>query len=642
MIIATAGHVDHGKTALIRALTGADTDRLPEEKQRGMSIDLGFAYADLGGRRLGFIDVPGHQKFIRNLLAGVAGIDFALLIVAADDGVMPQTIEHVAILDMLGITRGAVALSKIDRVEPARIDEVSLEVRAMLAGTSLANAPVLPLSSLSGEGVGELRTHLAAAAAAFSAREPAGNFRLAIDRCFSLRGIGLTVTGTVFSGVANLGDTLMLSPSGDRVRVRGIHANDQPAQQAVAGSRCAINIAASGGGTPGKDAIERGHWLCDPNAPAPTARFDARITLLASETAPVKHMTPVHAHVGAAHMPGRVALLQGAPLSPGRNGLLQVVLDRPLSIARGDRIILRDASAQRTIGGGVVIDPFAPGRGRARPERLAALNALEQLSARQALDELLALSAGGVALDRFARGFNLTPAEAEALWQSAPMHRFGRGADLTGISDAHYAALVRRIPELLAERHRQNPQILGPNAQELLRALHPVSSAALLSGAVQQLQAAGTVARTGTLLHLHGQSIKPNPQDARQWQALQPLFEAAQLTPPRTRELAQAIGKPSEAVEALLTRLARAGLVTRVSDNRFFTQATLRALAVIAENAAAASQDARFTAAQYRIASGIGRNLTIEVLEYFDRAGFTRRLGEGRIVRAPAGDIFGE
>lgn len=640
MIIATAGHVDHGKTSLLRALTGIETDRLPEEKARGMSIDLGFAYADMNGQRIGFIDVPGHERFIRNMLAGVAGIDFALLVVAADDGVMPQTLEHLAILDLLGIRQGVVALTKTDRVDASRAQAAEREISSALQHSALAEAPIFPVSSAAGDGIDALREHIGQAARNKSARRPSGNFRLAVDRSFSLRGVGVTVTGTVFSGAVSIGDVLILSPTGIQVRVRGIHANNQVAEHACAGQRCAVNIAASGGDNLDREHIQRGDWLMADTAHAPTARLDARIRLLGSETGPLKHWTPVHVHAGAAHIPGRIALLEGAKLEPGASGLAQLVLDRPIGALRGDRVILRDASARRTIGGGGILDPFAPGKGRARQDRIAILHALETPAPEAAMRELLSLSPGGVDLEKFILTCNLTGEEAAELWPTIPMRIVGRHGDQTGVSDAHYAALLDRIAEAIGAWHEKFPQSLGPNEFELHRALPASPAPALLNAALKQLVRTEIIRRSGTLLHMPEHRITPAAADARDWESILPLFDSAGLTPPRIRELAIAAAKPPETMETLLARLADAGLLTRVSKNRFFTPECLRAHAALAEQAAGAS--AIFTAQQYRLLSGIGRNLTIEILEFFDRTGFTRRIGDGRILRAAAADIFGE
>jgi selenocysteine-specific elongation factor len=387
MIIGTAGHIDHGKTALVRALTGIDADRLPEEKARGITIDIGFAYRPVeGGETLGFVDVPGHERFVHNMLAGAVGIDFVLFVVAADDGPMPQTREHLQILDLLGLTGGIVALTKADLVTPERVGDVAQQMRTLLAPTGLASAEILPVSSVTSAGVAALEARLLSAAASLPPRPAAGYFRLAVDRSFTLAGAGTVVTGTVFAGQLAVGDHLLLSPSGLEARVRGIHAQNQAAERGRAGQRCAINLA---GAQIDKDKIQRGDWLLAPPLHAPTDRFDARLRLLASETRPLRHWTPVHLHLGAAHVPARVALLDAEMLTPGEEALAQIVPDRPIGALHGDRLILRDQSAQRTIGGGTVLDPWPPARGRRKPARLAALRALEQPNAASALAVLL-------------------------------------------------------------------------------------------------------------------------------------------------------------------------------------------------------------------------------------------------------------
>jgi len=421
MIVATAGHVDHGKTLLLKGLTGVDTDRLPQEKQRGLSIDLGFAYSDLGqGHSLGFVDVPGHERFIRNMLAGVAGIDFALVVVAADDGPMPQTLEHLAILDLLSVSRGAVALSKIDRVTPQRVAEVADDVNALIQNSSLAGAPVFPLSALSGQGIDKLRVYLEDAARQMGERDAAGNFRLAVDRSFTMTGAGVVVTGSVFSGRVAVGDQLILSPRGTRVRVRSIHAQNLPSQSGSAGQRCALNIA---GPDLEKSQISRGDWLVDGRAHAPTDRFDARLRVHANEVDVLKHWTPAHLHLAAADVTCRVAVLQDGVLSPGSSGLVQLVLDRPIGAVHGDRFILRDQSARRTIAGGSVVDPYSPSRGRARPRRITWLQAMSQQKPDEALRQLLAQLPEGLDLNRFAQAWNLTEEEAESLFATLPLKR---------------------------------------------------------------------------------------------------------------------------------------------------------------------------------------------------------------------------
>ncbi|HRO16509.1 MAG TPA: selenocysteine-specific translation elongation factor, partial [Paracoccus sp. (in: a-proteobacteria)] len=338
MIVGTAGHIDHGKTALVRALTGVQTDRLAEEQARGITIELGFAYADLGGGSVtGFVDVPGHERLIHTMLAGAGGIDLALLVVAADDGVMPQTREHLAILDLLGIGRGIVALTKADLADDARRAEVADQIAAALEGTALAGAPVIPVSALTGEGIEALKAALAQAEAETAARATDARFRLTVDRSFTLKGTGTVVTGTVQSGRVAVGDAVIVSPAGIPARVRGIHAQNRPASEGVAGQRCALNLA---GERVSREAIHRGDVVLDPALHVPTDRIDASLRVLGSEPRPVSTWFPARLHVGAAEVGARIVPL-GDAVAPGGRGLVQLVLDRPIAAAVGDRFILR-------------------------------------------------------------------------------------------------------------------------------------------------------------------------------------------------------------------------------------------------------------------------------------------------------------
>ncbi|MBP9652782.1 MAG: selenocysteine-specific translation elongation factor, partial [Rhodocyclaceae bacterium] len=333
MIVGTAGHIDHGKTTLVKALTGVDCDRFKEEKARGITLDLGYAYAEDG--RLGFVDVPGHERLVRNMLAGATGIDFVLLVVAADDGPMPQTREHLAIADLLDLGRGAVALTKVDAVAPERRAAARAEIAALLAGTALAGAPVFEVAATTGEGVNALRSHLVAVAEAQSAHTTAGGFRLPIDRCFTLQGVGLVVTGTAFSGKVDVGEAVTITPPGLEARVRGIHAQDRSAPSGGAGERLALNLA----GDFGKEDIARGMWVTAPSLHAPVTRFHARLRVPASTDAPIRHWMPVHVHLGAADILGRVALLEGERLAPGEAMLAELILDKPAGALWGDRFI---------------------------------------------------------------------------------------------------------------------------------------------------------------------------------------------------------------------------------------------------------------------------------------------------------------
>ena len=640
MIVATAGHIDHGKTVLVKALTGVDTDRLPEEKARGLSIDLGFAYLENpDGSVTGYVDVPGHERFVRNMLAGVSGIDYALLVVAADDGPMPQTEEHLAILDLLGVGAGAVALTKIDRVDAARREEAAEEIELLLAGTRLEGAEVFPVSGPSGEGVPALKAHLEAVAAALPGRAADGNFRLAVDRCFTLPGAGLVVTGTVFSGAVAVGDRLLLTPADREARVRSIHAQNRESETGQAGQRCALNIAGQG---LSRAVVHRGDWVVAPSAHAPTRRIDGRVRVLASEDCPLRHWTPMHLHLAAADITGRVAVLHGRAIAPGESGLVQLVLDQPVGALWGDRLILRDQSARRTMAGGRVIDPAAPARGRSRPERLEALAAMEIAEPAESLAALLDCSPAGLDLAAFATSRNLTPAAAEALWRAAQLVRTGRAEAPTGFSPGGWASLRDETLAALGRWHEERPDDPGPGEDRLRRALGVRVPEEAFNAVVIELVREEKIARDASSLRLPGHRAAMTAEEQRIWEKVRPLLEEGGLRPPRVLELAAAIDLEAGAMERFLNRAARLGMVMRVAKNRFYPPDALAGLARIAEELAGEAEDGSFYAKDYRDRSGIGRNVTIQVLEYFDKAGFTRRQGEAREIVAPAKEIFGQ
>jgi len=639
MIVATAGHVDHGKTTLVRALTGVDTDRLPEEKQRGLTIDLGFAYRDVGdGAMLGFVDVPGHERFVKNMLAGVPAVDHALLVIAADDGIMPQTEEHLAILDLLGIDHATVAISKVDRVDAQRLAAVDAEVERLLAPTVLAGAPVFHTSGASGVGIGELDQHLRDLAHGHGGRAARGRFRFAIDRSFVLPGSGLVVTGAVFSGQVQRGDQLLLAPAGIEVRVRGLRALDREAESGRAGERCALNIA---GATLERASLHRGDWLLAPGAPPPRRRIDARLRLLAGEARPLRQSTPVHVHLGAADLTGRVAPLEGREIAPGASALVQLLLDTPTVAVHGDRFVLRDQSAQRTIAGGTVIDPNAPARGRSRPHRLAVLSALERPDTGAALDEALALSPRGLPLQPLLQGRNLTDADGEALLRERDIVVVPDATGDLAITPQHWQALQDGVLAVVEAWHRDHADELGPSEAQLRLQLPDPPAAGLLRGAVLQLARDGRVVREGVVIHLPDHRPQPTDADQKLWARVAPLLQDGGLRPPRLRELAEQLDTDFPTIEAFAKRAARFGLLLPVAANRYFPPEAVRGLAAVAEAMAEESLDASFDASSFKDRTGIGRNLTIEVLEFFDAAGLTRRSGNVRTILRPAREVFG-
>ena len=639
MIIATAGHVDHGKTLLIKTLTGIDTDRLPEEKRRNLTIDLGFAYLPLdGAETIGFIDVPGHERFIRNMLCGVAGIDFVLFIVAADDGPMPQTEEHLAILDLLGVRRGAVALTKIDRVDELRAAEVAEEIEMLFAGTSLEGLPVFPVSAMTGDGMDNLKNHLLAVAADMPLRPVTGNFRLAIDRSFDVVGAGLVVTGTAFSGRVDAGSPARVLGADMEVRVRGIHAQNAAAEFGQAGQRCALNLAGTG---LDKGLIQRGDWVVSGDVPSPARKIDVRLRVLKSEGRALAHWTPVHVHLGAAETTGRVAVLGDKAIAPGETGLAQLVLDRPVGAVHGDGLIIRDQSAQRTIGGGTVIDLFPPSRGRARPERLDFLRAMEEADDATALAALLDSTPNGLHLGRFAAARNLTLEDMETLAELVPMKPVQMEAGVLGFSEERWAAVRESVLAGLATWHAKSPDTVGPGENRILTGTGIRLPAEAATAIAAELVREGVIVKEGMGVRLPSHQPSLQGADATNWNKIKPMLVEAGLRPPVVVDIAQEMGSEPRKIESLLVRAGRHGLVVRVSKNRFFPPETLRNLANIAEQVAAEAESGLITAAAFRDASDIGRNLAIEVLEFFNKVKFTRRVGDGHQVIRPAAEAFG-
>ena len=640
MLIATAGHVDHGKTVLVKALTGVDTDRLPEEKARGLSIDLGFAYHTRpDGAVLGFVDVPGHERFIRNMLAGVAAIDYALLIVAADDGPMPQTREHLAVLDLLGVEAGAVVVTKIDLVDDSRTAAVVSQTRALVEGTGLAEAPVFPVSGVTGAGMTVLHDHLGGLAAErrTAGVETGARFRLAVDRSFSVRGAGLVVTGAVFAGEVAVGDRLVLAPAGAGLRVRSIHAQNRPAERGTRGERCALNLA---GTELGRTDIRRGDWLTGEPAPGVSHRFDAELRVLASEDRPLAHWTPVHVHAGAASFTGRVAVLVGRTIAPGSQGLVQVVVDQPFVGVRGDRFILRDQSARRTVAGGAVLDPAGALRGRARPERIAALRAMAASDPGTALTGLLATSANGVDLDQFAGAWNLRPAEAQALFERAGVEAVALPRGRTaGFAGADWHSLQDGLLAAVRRTHEDSPERAGAESAELAGGAG--RSREVAAAAIGSLVRDGRLVREGRYLRTPEHEPRLSSRDAALWSKVSLHLGEDAVKPPVLAELAGTLGVDRNLLALFLGRTAGRGLLVKVAPNRFFHPGAVRRLAEVAERLAAGADDGRFDARTFRDTSGIGRNLTIQVLEYFDGAGLTRRIGDARIVVRRPEDLFG-
>jgi selenocysteine-specific elongation factor len=635
MIVATAGHIDHGKTLLVKALTGTDADRLPEEKKRGMTLDLGFAYTNLAnGARLGFIDVPGHERLVHNMLAGVTGIDCALLVIAADDGPMPQTREHLAILDILGVARGLVALTKIDRVPAERVTEVRDEIELMLADTTLADAPIFPVSAITGDGIEALTAHITALSEDTEARSEQGYFRLGVDRMFTVAGAGLVVTGTAFSGRVAKEDRVWIAGFDTQARVRGIHANNADSEAGRAGDRLAINLAGID-----RDDIARGDWLVASPSLGLYRKLDVRLKVVADARRPLRHWTPVHVHLGAKNVTGRVAVLGSETIEPGQSALAQLVLDEPLGACARDRFVIRDQSAQTTLGGGHVIDLFPPRRGRARADRLAILDALDTSDHKTALAQALELSQTGIPLDEFVATRNLATGEVADVLAANDAVVAGDGSNQLALSPEAWSARRDDFLTALDAFHAANPARLGPAAAQLRRTHKRFVPEPLFNALVAALVSDGTIASDGMLLHRPDHQAGLTGDDAAHWAVLLPLLEEDPGTPPVVHDMASTTGLAVNVVMKTLRQAVRMGMAVQIAGNRFYMPTALRSHGEIF--AAMIAQDGTVGVSDFRKAAGIGRNLAVEVLEYFDRIKLSQRDGNIRHQVKTIDEVFG-
>ncbi|QKJ85083.1 Selenocysteinyl-tRNA-specific translation factor [Paramixta manurensis] len=606
MIIATAGHVDHGKTALLQAITGVNADRLPEEKRRGMTIDLGYAYwPQPDGRVLGFIDVPGHEKFLANMLSGIGGIDRALLVVACDDGMMAQTREHLAILQLIGRPALTVALTKADRVAAERVTELEQQVRQLTQQAGWQTVDCFVTSVADGRGIDALRHHLSQLPERIRTAER--RFRLAIDRAFTINGAGLVVTGTALDGEVRVGDHLWLTGANRAVRVRGIHAQNQPAHDAHGGQRIALNLT----GDIAKAEVTRGAWLLENRRESGSERVIVALESLQ----PLKQWQPLHIHHAARHITGRVSLLEGC--------LAELVLDEPLWLADNDRLILRDINARQTLAAARVILLSPPKRGKRQPDTLQWLHQLAQ--AKDDAEVLrLYLQQQPWHIDDLAWSRQLT---ASALAQRISALNPIQADDYLIPGETAHEWKARLAATLESFHHNHNDQP-GVGGDRLRRMALPHQPAALVMSLINSMVADKSLANSGGWLHLPTFNIAFTPQEEALWQRAEALFDAE---PWWVRDLAAALQEPEETVRHLLRTAAQLGYVTAVVRDRYYRSQQIQIFADLIRQRAAQGGNTR--AADFRTELGTGRKIAVQILEFFDRSGFTRRQGNTHLLR---------
>ncbi|HET7565697.1 MAG TPA: selenocysteine-specific translation elongation factor [Gemmatimonadaceae bacterium] len=612
MILGTAGHVDHGKTALVKALTGVDTDRWAEEKRRGITIDLGFAPLDLGdGVHLGVVDVPGHEAFVRNMLAGATGVDLALLVVAADEGVMPQTREHLAILSLLGIQAGVVALTKVDLVDDDWLELVTDDLRTSLADSPLADAPIIPTSVVSGVGLDALRAALAGAARAIPTRDVDDLFRLPIDRAFTVRGTGTVVTGTVWSGTLQRETSVRIFPGAHTARVRGIESHGAQVERARQGTRAAIALAGIELGDVG-----RGSWLVSDAAWQETRALLADVMLLADAPRALGPRTTVRFHLGTVEVGARVVSAGGA-LAPGERKHARVVLDAPVVSRAGDRFVLRSASPLATIGGGVVDDPMPPHR-RARPWTVAAATPAERLA-----QIIAAAGVHGIPVSTLPVRLGVRPADVPSLLDGASgtVRRIGDLLYGAGILDT----LGERLLAVVNAHHAHSPLEPGASLQSVRARLGTES--ALIESVLREQVARGTVEVNGALVARRGWRPTLTPAQERIRDHLARALADAGREPPSVSELAERFGADAT---GLLKTLEREGRAVQVELDRYYSATAVSEMIEALREAMTPGRE--YGPSDFRDLLGTSRKFLIPFLEYCDRVGVTIRRGNGRMI----------
>lgn len=633
-IIGAAGHIDHGKTALVRALTGQETDRLKEERERGISIDLGFAWFELpGGARAGVIDVPGHERFIRNMLAGAHGIDLALFTVAADDGVMPQSEEHLDILHLLGVGRGIFVVTKSDLADRQRLDEVREEIGLLAEGTTLAGAPILEVSALTGAGIEALRAEIVRMLDGFAARRVTGLFRLPVDRAFVIKGHGTVVTGAAMGAEARVGQRMRVLPANAEARVRGIQVHGEAVERAGVCQRVALNLA-------GVERIElqRGDVIADERLDFTTTRLDARVEIRPAAKRPLRNQQRARFYLGAAETPARVIVLEEpGEIAPKQAAFAQLVLDHPMVALAGDRFVLRDETNVRTIGGGVVLNPLGQRARRPLEAYLRKLAALAGGFGPDAAAAMLELREDlAVTPARLALLFNLPEAEIRAALEDRRFVRLTLGDEEGFTTAARWDDLKRFAAAALAEYHRANPLAPGMEMEALRERMPHAIAPRVFRALLERLCRESGITREDSVLRLTAHRVQLGGDAGRLGERIAQALAEARFQPPDLAQLAAALGAEGAdlaRLRAVLAAMEREGRVVKVAAELYFARAALdeaRALMI-----ARIQADGAITAAVFRDLLGASRKFSIPLLDYFDRCGVTLRVGDARKLRAP-------
>ncbi len=633
VILGTAGHIDHGKTTLVKALTGIDTDRLKEEKARGITIELGFAYLDLpSGKRIGVVDVPGHEKFVKNMVAGAMGMDLVALVVAADEGVMPQTREHLEICQLLGVKRGLTVLTKVDMVDEDWLELVQEDLREFLKGTFLEEAPMVPVSSTTGQGLDELIRLLDSMVADIQPKAPSGPYRLPVDRVFTIKGFGTVVTGTSISGLIHEGDEVRIYPRDIPAKIRGIQVHGKERREALPGMRTALNLQGVD-----RDQIERGDVVATPRALHPSYLLDLKFLYLSSSERPLKYRSPVRFHVGTAEVIGRI-LFQGEEIQPGEQTYVQVKLEEPVAVLPGDHYVIRSYSPIRTIGGGIILNPLPRRRKRTRPDLWEEVKILDRGNPQDLISyHLKHAGTRGLSLSELSVRTGLYGKSLDRELQKAISS--GRTVKLDAEKAIYlhgdvYNSLKEKLVSCLEEFHRENPLVPGRPKEELKsKVLSTWGPPKLFQKLLNDLIKSGTVVQDKDIVRLSGHKVALGEEGDKIRKKIEKIFQDSDLQPPTRGQILEKLSSLGGSAQEIFDLMVREGTLVRLKEGLYFHHSVLdRVRSMVVDFI---KKHGEMGVNEFReLTGGLSRKYMIPLLEYLDNQRVTIRVGDKRRLRA--------
>jgi selenocysteine-specific elongation factor len=631
IILGTAGHIDHGKTSLVRAVTGIDTDRLKEEKERGITIELGFAHLDLpNGQHIGVVDVPGHEKFVKNMVAGATGIDIVAMVIAADEGVMPQTREHMEICTLLGVQHGLVALTKVDMVDEEMLELAQEDVKEFTRGSFLENAPIIPVSAVTGQGVPEFVRAVEALAKEVPDRPPSTLFRLPVDRVFTMKGFGTVITGTLVSGRVQVGDPVMVYPSGVTSKVRGIQVHNESVNAAESGQRTAINFQGLD-----KEAVARGEVLSSPGVLKPSYMVDVHFHFLAAGAKPLKNRSRVRFHTGTSEILGNLILLERDELKPGEATVAQLRLDTPVAVVKGDHYVVRSYSPVRTIGGGQVLNPIPPKHKRLKPEIVAGLKSILGSPPEKLIDfHLDAAGPAGASFGDLRLMTNLTDKQLDGALQAMMSGRAAIQVDKearTFIHKRNFDLLVQETSADLQAYHKAFPLKSGMLKEELKSKLPPGTDVKLFNLVLNQMIKDNAIVQEEKTVRLKAHKVSLAGDEATLRQDILKIYKQGGLQPPFFRDVVESLKAEPGQAKDVLNHMIEQGLIVRTKEDLFFHAEVIadlkqRLVKFLEENG-------EINPAQFKEMTGASRKFLIPLFEYFDAKNVTLRVGDVRKLR---------